>query len=378
MDSAYGDELEQFRQTLRTFFRREVEPRVKEFETHGLDRDIWRKAGEAGLLGVAIPEAYGGAGADWLATVVASEELGYAPSGASVGAFLGTDLQTKLLIDHGTEEQKRRWFPSIITGETTLATAMTEPGAGSDATAIRTTAERDGEDYVVNGSKCFISNGAHADLVFVIVKTDPAAKARGMSVLMIPGDTKGFTRREMKGMGYAGGHVGELFFDNVRVPVTNRVGEEGKALSIFHSLMALDRLQISGRSLGAARAAFEMTLDYARQRKLFGQRLVDFQNTQFQLAQMETEIELGQAYMDRLIAKYRSDEFSDRDGWMCKIWFPEMEFRVLDACLQLWGGMGWMDQAPISRMYTAARVQRIFAGATELQKSLMGRTYLGA
>jgi len=376
MESMYGAELDMFRTSVRRFFREEIEPNVKAFEANGIGRDIWRKAGAAGLLGAAIPEQYGGAGADRLAIVICYEEQAYSRAGASIGSFLGTDLQTVLLIDHGTEQQKQRWFPTILTGETILATAMTEPGAGSDATAIRTTALRDGDEYVINGSKCFISNGNKADLIFVIAKTDPAAKARGMSVIMVPGDVPGLTRHRMKGMGYAAGDTGELFFDNVRVPVANLLGEEGAALGMFHSLMALDRLQISGYSLGAAQLAFELTLDYVRQRQIFGKRVVDFQNTQFKLAEMEVELELGRAYMGRLIAKYRQGEFGDRDGWMCKIWFPEMLGRVIDSCVQLWGGSGWMDDNIISRIYTSARVQRIFAGATELQKSLMGRHYV--
>lgn len=376
MDSVYGDELEMYRDSLRRFFREEIDPHINAFEENGVDRKTWLKAGEAGLLGVAIPEAYGGAGADRLAIVVSYEEQGYSIGGASIGSFIGTDLQTILLIDHGTEEQKRRWFPTILTGETITATALTEPDAGSDAAAIRTTAIRDGDEYVINGSKCYISNGNKADLIYLIAKTDPTAKAKGMSVILVPGDSPGLSRNRMKGMGYAAGDTGELFFDNVRVPVANLLGEEGQALGMFHTLIALDRLQISGHCLGSAQIAFELTLDYVRQRQIFGKRVVDFQNTQFKLAEMETDLELGRAYMDRLVHKYRAGSFGDRDGWISKIWFPEMLGRLVDNCVQLWGGSGWMDAQPISRMYTAARVQRIFAGATELQKSLMGRRYV--
>jgi acyl-CoA dehydrogenase len=374
--SVYGEELELYRETVRAFYRKEIEPRVKEFEANGVPKEIWRKAGYAGLVGVTVPEEYGGAGADGLAIVVGAEELGYAPSGASVGSFLGTDICTLFLAEHGTEEQKRQWFPTILTGETVQAMGMTEPESGSDAVSIRTSAVRDGDSYVINGSKCFISNGAKADLVYVIVKTDPAARGRGMSIILVPKGTPGFTQRRMKTMGYAGGDTGELFFDDVRVPASNLLGPEGGALRLFHTQMALDRLQVCARSWGAAKAAFEMTLEYVRNRRIFGQRVVDFQNTQFQLAQMETEIAVGRAYMDDLVRRYQDRSFSDRDGWKCKIWFPEMEGRVLDACVQLWGGNGWMDDMPISRMFTAARVQRIYAGATELQKSLMGRAYI--
>jgi acyl-CoA dehydrogenase len=374
-DSVYGEDLEMFRQSVRNFYRKEIDPQVKTFEEKGVDRDTWRKAGAAGLLGLTVPAEYGGAGDDGLALVISSEELGYSPGGASVGSFLSTDICTLFLVNYGTEEQKRRWFPGIIAGESVQAMGMTEPGSGSDAVAIRTSAVRDGDDYVINGSKCFISNGAKADLIYLIVKTDPAARGKGMSIILLPRGTPGLTQRRMKTMGYAAGDTGELFMDNVRVPATNLIGPLNGALRIFQTTMALDRLQICARSQGAAQAAFEMTLDYVKNRKIFGQRVIDFQNTQFELAKIETDVSVGRAYLNELIRKYRANTFSDRDGWKCKMWFPEMEFRTLDACVQLWGGNGWMDEMPISRMFTAARVQRIYAGATELQKSLMGRAY---
>ncbi|WP_114951624.1 acyl-CoA dehydrogenase family protein [Sphingosinicella terrae] len=376
VESPYGEELEMYRETVRAFFRREVEPRVREFEEHGSDRAIWRKAGEYGILGATIPEEYGGAGAHRMAIMVAAEELGYAPSGATMGSFIGTDICTNFLVDHGTEEQKKAWFPGILTGDVIQAMALTEPESGSDATSIRTTAVRDGDDYVINGSKCFISNGSKADLIYAIVKTDPAAKGRGMSVILVPGDTPGVTRRRMITQGYKGGDTGEIFFDNVRVPVSNLLGEENKAMAMFIPTIGLDRMQIVARSVGAAQAAFELTVEHCRNRKIFGQRLVDFQNTQFMLAQMETEISVGRAYLDNLIRKMWAGTLTDADSSMAKIWLCELEFRTLDSCVQLWGGNGWMDENPISRMFTAARVQRIFAGATELMKSLLGRRYL--
>jgi alkylation response protein AidB-like acyl-CoA dehydrogenase len=375
-ESIYGEDLEMFRASLRSFYRKEVEPNVKSFEANGVGYDIWRKAGAAGLLGVCVPEEYGGAGDEGLAIVIGAEELGYSPAGASAGAFLGTDICTLFLRSHGTEAQKQKYFPTILTGETVQCMGMTEPESGSDAIAIRTTAVRDGDDYVLNGSKCFISNGAKANLLYIIAKTDPAARAKGMSIILVERGTPGLTQRRMKTMGYAGGDTGEIFLDNVRVPVSNLLGPEGGALRIFQTQMALDRLQVCARSLGAAQAAFEMTLEYTRNRKIFGQRVIDFQNTQFKLAEIETDLAIGRAYMDELVRKYRKGTFNDRDGWRCKVWFPEMEFRTLDTCVQLWGGNGWMDEMPISRMFTAARVQRIYAGATELQKSLLGREYV--
>lgn len=376
-ESPYGEELEMFRETVRAYFKREVEPRLKEFEAAGSDRDIWRKAGEYGILGATIPEEYGGAGAHRMAIMVAAEELGYAPSGATMGSFIGTDICTNFLVDHGTEDQKRKWFPGILTGEVIQCMALTEPESGSDATSIRTHAVRDGDDYVINGAKCFISNGAKADLIFAIVKTDPAARGRGMSVVIVPGGTPGLTQRRTITQGYKGGDTGEIFFDDVRVPLANLVGEENKAMAMFIPTIGLDRMQIVARSMGAAQQAFELTLEHCRTRKIFGQRLVDFQNTQFVLAQMETEIAVGRAYLDSLIRKMWAGTLTDAESSMAKIWLCELEFRTLDNCVQLWGGNGWMDEQPISRMFTAARVQRIFAGATELMKSLLGRRYTG-
>ncbi|ALQ02596.1 MULTISPECIES: acyl-CoA dehydrogenase family protein [Pseudomonas] len=375
-ESPYGEDMEMFRRTVRGYFEREVEPRVKEFEANGVDLAVWRKAGEYGILGLTVPEEYGGAGADRMAIMVAAEELGYSPAGATAGSFIGTDICTNFLVDHGTEEQKQRWFPGILTGEVIQAMALTEPESGSDATSIRATAVRDGDHYVINGMKHFISNGSKANLIYAIVKTDPAARGRGMSVILVPGGTPGLTQRRMITQGYKGGDTGEIYFDNVRVPVSNLLGEENKAMAMFLPTISLDRMQIVARSMGAAQRAFEMTLEHCRNRRVFGQRLVEFQNTQFELAKMETEIHVGRAYLNSLVSKMRAGTLTDADSSMAKIWLTELEFRTLDACIQLWGGSGWMDDNPISRMFTAARVQRIFAGATELMKSLLGRRYV--
>lgn len=311
-----------------------------------------------------------------MAIMVAAEELGYAPGGATVGSFIGTDICTNFLVDHGTEAQKQHWFPGILSGEVIQAMALTEPESGSDATSIRTTAVRDGDHFVINGMKHFISNGAKANLIYAIVKSDPAARGRGMSVIIVPGNTPGLTQRRMITQGYKGGDTGEISFDNVRVPISNLIGEENAAMGMFLPTISLDRLQIVARSVGAAQRAFELTLEHCRSRRVFGQRLVEFQNTQFELAKIETDLNVGRAYLDSLVHKLRTGTLTDADSSMAKIWLTEMEFRTLDACIQLWGGSGWMDDNPISRMFTAARVQRIFAGATELMKSLLGRRYV--
>lgn len=375
-ESPYGEEMELYRATVRKYFEREVEPRVREFEQNGTDRAIWRKAGEYGILGATIPEEYGGPGASRFSIMVAAEELGYSPAGATAGSFIGTDICTNFLVDYGSEAQKQKYFPRILTGECIQGMAMTEPESGSDATSIRTTARRDGDDYVINGSKIYTSNGYKADVVYVMCKTAPELKGRGISAIIVEKGTPGFTQRRMITQGYKGGDTGELFFDDVRVPVSNLVGAENGAMGMFLPNMALDRLQIVARSIGAVQRAFEMTLDHCRTRQLFGQRLIDFQNTQFALAQMETEIRVGRAFYNALLRKVVKNTITEAESSMAKIWLTELEFRTLDNCLQLWGGQAWMDEHPISRMFTAARVQRIFAGATELMKQSIGRRYV--
>ncbi|MFA5631569.1 MAG: acyl-CoA dehydrogenase family protein [Porticoccaceae bacterium] len=378
MKSPYGEELEMYRDVLRNFYRKEVEPNLLEFEKNQtVGRETWRKAGAAGLLGVCIPEEYGGPGDKGLAIVIGAEELGYSPAGATIGAFLGTDICTLFLVNHGTEEQKRKWFPTILSGETIQCMGMTEPDTGSDAFAAKTTAVRDGDHYVINGTKHFISNAAKATMAYVIARTDPTVHgSRGLSIIIVPTDTPGVTQSRMKTMGYAAGDTGELHFDNVRVPVSNLVGEEGKAARTFHDIMALDRLQICARALGSAKLTLETTAEYVRNRKIFRQRVVDFQNTQFKLAEAEVDIDVSQAYFNTLVERYKAGEFTDRDGSRCKLWFSDMECRVVDSLLQLWGGMGWMDETPISRIYTAARLQKIHVGPNEMHKHLLGRAYL--
>jgi len=373
--SAYGDEMDLFRQTARSFLQREVEPRLKALE-HGTDEAFWLAAGRAGLLGVAVPEEYGGPGADPLAIVVVSEELGRSPVGATLGSCLNADMCTLFMLRYGSEEQKRAWLPRVVTGEVIQCLALTEADSGSDAASIRTTAIRRGDEYVINGAKTYISNGYRSHLIYLLAKTDPEKQGRGISLFLVPADTPGISRRRLPTMGFPGGDTSELFFSDVRVPVGNLLGTEGAGLRMFQPIISLDRLQICARSQGAAEAAFALTLDYVRQRRIFGQRLIDFQNTQFKLADVETDVALGRALLDDAVRKYRAGELSDRESAILKIFLPEMEFRVLDTCLQFWGGAGFMQESTIARMFTAARVQRIYAGATELQKALLARDYL--
>ena len=375
MSGTYGEELEMFRDTVRVFFQREVEPRLRQL-ANGTDEKFWHDAGRAGLLGIAIPQEHGGPGADPLALCVISEELGRSPAGATLGSCLNGDMTTMFLIRYGSEAQKRRWFPGILRGDVIQCMALTEADSGSDAASIRTRAVRDGDEYVINGSKTYISNGGKAGLIYAVVKTDSSLRGAGMSILLVPGGTPGVERRMLKTAGFPGGDTAEIFFTNVRVPAENLLGEEGQGLKMFLPVISLDRLQICARSQGAAEAAFALTLEYVRNRKIFGQRLIDFQNTQFKMADVETDITLGRALLNEAVRKYRAGAFTDADSSILKIFMPEMEFRVLDTCLQFWGGAGFVEEMTISRMFSAARVQRVYAGATELQKALLARRYL--
>jgi acyl-CoA dehydrogenase len=370
------EEIPLFRNTVRRFLEEELVSRGGRFETDAEWRAFWRKAGSLGILGAAIPEEYGGPGLNRLSIVVIAEELGRIPAGAVAGACLTSDMATSILVDHGSEVQKREWFPRILSGDAIQALALTEPGAGSDAGAIQTTARRDGDRYIINGTKHFISNGSKADLIYVIAKTDTAARTGGMSTFIVPANTPGLTRRKQETLGYRGGDTAELFFDEVAIPTTNLVGEEGKAFGMFDNTITLDRFHISTRGWMASQTAFQMTLEHARERRMFGKRLIDFQNTQFKLAMIETELAVSRAFIDRCIADYIAGKYDPQHGAMLKIWLPEMESRIMDTCLQLWGGTGWMGDHPIAQMYTAARLQRIWAGATELHLSVLGRRYL--
>ena len=373
--SPFTDEEEMFRRTVREFLDRELEPHYKRFEAEGsLPRAFWRKAGEAGILAPTLPEAHGGAGASEICYAIVSTELRRSIGSATVGSCLSIDLSHHMLVQCGSEPQLARFAPRILAGEIIPALGLTEPDAGSDATAIRTVALRDGDDYLVNGSKTFITNGCSANLIYLVAKTDPAARGKGMSMLLVEGDPPGLTRRRLKTMGHAIGDVAELHFDNVRVPAANLLGREGGAMGILMSTFAAERLGMGAGSLGAAELGFSLALDYVKQRNVFGQAVFDYQNTQFKFAEMKTEIETGRALLHEGIRKCRAGRFSLADGAMMKLWLCEMEGRVLDQCLQFFGGSGYMDDMPISRLYTAARLQRIYGGTSELQKVAIART----
>ena len=375
MNAVYTPEHEMFRDTLRKFIEKEMEPRMNDWDAQGsVDRDIWYKAGEAGLLGAYIPEEYGGVGGDDLYNVILSEELGHYPCGASIGASFTSDIAGHLLVRFGTHEQKSAWCPKILSGEAIQCLALTEPGAGSDLSGMTTSAQTDGDDFIINGNKTYISNGPIADLVYVVARTDNAQGPHDLSIFLVDGKSEGVEVRPLKMMGADLYPVGEFFFDNVRVSKQNILGEENAAFKVLLSTFALDRIQIAARSLAAAELAFDITLDFVKNRKVFGKTVFDFQNTQFKLAEMKTDLTVGRDFLDGCLTRYMSGDFDLSIATMAKIWICEMEQRVANECLQLHGGAGYMDEYTISRIYTNARLQTLYAGTTEIGKISIART----
>jgi alkylation response protein AidB-like acyl-CoA dehydrogenase len=373
----YTEEHELYRRTCRAFFDKELDPYYKQYAAAGgVDKAFWRKAGNAGLLGSAIPEEFGGPGGDFVFNVILAEELGRSVGSSLTGSSLMADIATHILMGHGSDVQKRKYAEGIMSGEISQAMPLTEPDVGSDATAIKTTAIRDGDEYVINGDKFFISNGTSADVLYVVAKTDPAKGAKGMTIIIVDADTKGVERRKIPMVGWSAGDTGELTFRNVRVPVENVLGQEGGAMKVMMSTFLEDRIQIAARSLGAADLALTLTLDYTKQRIVSGQRVIDFQNTQFVLAEVKTDIEVARAFVDQAVMKLRDKRFTFDQGAMVKLWCTEMENRVVDKCQQLFGGAGQMRDTPIANMYTAARIQRIYAGTSEVQKVAIARALM--
>lgn len=372
----FADSHEQFRRTVRHFFETQADPFVEQWdEDHAIPRSFWLKAGEAGILGIGVPEEYGGPGGDFLDRVVMTQEMGYSVSGASIGPAFQRDQMCEQLMDFGTDEQKRKWLPKMVKGECLLAFTVTEPDSGSDLASIRTTAVRDGDDYVINGAKTYISGIADADLFMVACKTDPAAGARGISLFLVERERAGLgIGRILKKMGCHASNNGELVFDNLRVPAGNLFGPLNGGFKVLVKSLNRDRLMWSIIAHAAATRAFDLTVDFVKNRKAFGQTIFDFQNTQFKLADMKADLDVGQAYIDRCLRTYlRAGEVDMAEATVAKLWLPEMEGRVLDQCVQLHGGAGYMHEYPVSRLFTAGRLHRIFAGTAEIMRLQIGR-----
>jgi alkylation response protein AidB-like acyl-CoA dehydrogenase len=373
----FEDEHELFRDSVRRFIAAEVAPRNEAWERAGIvDRDMFRSAGKHGFLGMGVPTGYGGGGVDdFRYNLVIGEEVQRAGiNAAGLGWTLHNDICVPYFLSLCDEEQRARWLPGICSGELITALAMTEPGIGSDLASMATTAVRDGDHYVVNGSKTFITNGINADLVVTAVKTDPSARHRGMSLVVVERGMDGFERgRNLDKIGMHAQDTAELFFTDVRVPLANRLGEEGEGFRYLVTNLPQERLSIAATGVAAARTAFEQTLAYVRERQAFGQPVGAFQNTRFRMAEMATEIELGQTFIDRCVLALNAEELTAEEASMAKWWCTELQGRVVDACVQLHGGYGYMAEFPVARAYADARVTRIYGGTTEIMKEIIGR-----
>jgi alkylation response protein AidB-like acyl-CoA dehydrogenase len=372
--SAFTPEHDQFRDSVRRFFDRELIPHLTRWEEEGIiDRAFWTKAGDAGLLCPTVPEEYGGPGLDFGFNAVIDEELAYA--GSTAGITLHSDIVADYLVAYGSEEQKKRWLPRMVSGETATAIAMTEPGAGSDLQGIRTTARRDGNHYVLNGSKTYITNGQHADLVIVVAKTDPAAGAKGVSLILVEADREGYARgRNLDKIGFHSQDTSELFFDDVRVPITNCLGEEGMGFAYLMNQLPQERLSIACAAQAAAQRAFDEAVKFTKERKAFGKTVFDFQNTKFTLADLAAKLQVGWAHLDWAIARHVAGKLDAAEASAAKLWHTELQWEACDASLQLHGGAGYMNEYLIARLWRDARVTRIFGGTNEIMKEVVSRS----
>ncbi len=374
----FDPDHELFRSSVREFVEREIAPNVPRWEAAGkVDKEMFRRAGRAGLLGMAAPVEHGGGGVDdFRFNMVIGEEIVAADAIASgMCITLHNDVCLPYFIDLANEEQRGRWMPGLVTGDLMSAIAMTEPSAGSDLAGIRTTAIRDGDVYVVNGSKTFITNGINSDLVITAVKTDPGGRHAGMSIIVIEDGMAGFTRgRNLEKIGLHAQDTAELFFDDVRVPVANRLGEEGMGFAYLMENLPQERLGLAAASVAHAELAFGWTLDHVRERRAFGQPIGAFQSVKHLMAEMRTELDIARVYVDRQVVALNHGELSGDEAAKAKWWVTELEKRVIDRCLQLFGGWGYIEEYPIARAYRDARVQTIYGGTTEIMKEIVGRS----
>jgi acyl-CoA dehydrogenase len=372
----FREDHELFRKSFRQFLERDVVPHQERWREAGIvDREAWTKAGENGFLCPWLEEQYGGAGGDFLHSVVVMEELARVwESGFAIS--LHSDVCVPYLHAFGNEEQKQRWLPGCASGELVTAIAMTEPGTGSDLAALTTTAVRDGDEYVINGAKTFISNGILCDLCIVAAKTDPDPKNahRGISLFVVEKEREGFIKgKKLKKMGMASQDTAELAFDECRVPVANRLGDEGMGFMFLMQKLQQERLVVAIASQSGAERVLEETLAYVQERKAFGKPISRFQNTQFKLVECATEIEVGRAFLDKVISEHVAGKYLVKECSMAKLWQTEMGQRVVDMCLQFFGGYGYMLEYPVTRAYMDARVQRIFAGTNEIMKIIVAK-----
>ncbi|MEO0438212.1 MAG: acyl-CoA dehydrogenase family protein [Pseudomonadota bacterium] len=375
-----SDELTLFRDMARRAFEKEIAPHFEQWEhDHLVPRELWNTLGAAGLLCPDVAEEYGGAGTSPQVTLALMEELSVMGfGGVATGYSIHSNIVAPYLSRHGTDAQKQYWLPKMVSGEVIGALAMTEPGAGSDVQGIRTNAVRDGEDWILNGSKIFITNGIHADLVVVAAITDPGKGAKGTSLFLVDASLPGFEKsRKIEKIGQHTSDTAQLFFQDVRLPSEALLGEENRGFVIMMEELPRERLGIAAQAIGSAEGALQLTIEYVKERKAFGQAIGDFQNTRFKLADVKTEIALNRALYEQCADEYAQEQLTADKAAMLKLASCEMQCSTIDDCLQLFGGYGYTVEYPISRFYTDARIQRIYGGSSEIMRELVARTMLG-
>ena len=369
------EEHEMLRDGVARYIESEFVPELERWIGQGtVDREAWNKAGEAGLLCASVPEEYGGPGGTYAHEAVIIEEMEYAGIGLNFATVVHNTIVAHYILVYGTEEQKLRWLPKMVTGEIVGAIAMTEPGTGSDLQAVKATAEKDGDDWIINGQKTFISNGQLCDLVIVVCKTSRDKGAKGISLLVVECDSDGFSRgQKLSKIGVKASDTSEIFFDNVRVPASNLLGEEGKGFVQLMQQLPQERLGLSVQAVAAMERAIALTSDYVKERKVFGAPLLSLQNTRFVLAECKTEATIARIFIDECIQRHMRGELDNETVAMSKWWCTERQNVIVSKCLQLFGGYGYSTEYPISRMFTDARVQMIYGGANEVMKEIIGR-----
>ena len=375
--AVYSDEHEMFRDAVRGFVKAEITPHFERWEDAGIvDRSLWSAAGSAGLLCPSVAEAYGGVGGSFKHNAVIGEEIAYAGYAGPIANFsVHSDVCAGYISNAGSEAQKRHWLPRMVSGETVCAIAMTEPGTGSDLQGIKTRALREGDSFRINGSKTFISNGQHCDLVIVVCRTSDAPGAKGISLVLVETDRPGFRRgRRLHKLGHLSSDTSEMFFDDVVVPASNLMGVEGTGFATLMTELPQERLSIAIQSMAFAQRAFDITRDYVHNRKAFGQEIASFQNTRHKLADLKADLLVGWAFVDQCLDKHVRHALTVTDASAAKLWCTEMHGRMVDQCLQFHGGYGFMREYEICRLYADARVQRIYGGTSEIMRELISRS----
>jgi acyl-CoA dehydrogenase len=373
-------EVELFRDSVRKFLAEEVEPSYEQWEKEGIwPRALWNKMGENGFLCVDVPSAYGGFDASFELSCAVTEEISRQGYGAlAAGVSVHSDIVAPYIVHHGTDEQKQRFLPGMVTGEVVGAIGMTEPAAGSDLQGIKTNAIKNGDDYVVNGQKTFITNGQHCDVIVLATKTDPKEGARGMTLFAVDCSLAGFERgRNLDKLGLHAGDTSELFFQDLRVSGQDMLGGEGEGFATMMNELPRERLILAVGAVAAAEGYLQWTIDYTLERKAFGEAVAKFQNTRYVLAEMKADIEVNKAYIEKCVARYMAGRLSTEEASIAKLAASEMQGKVADRCLQLFGGNGYMREYKISRAYVDARIQRIYGGTSEIMKELISRSLVG-